>query len=319
MARISVIIPCYKAAGFIENCLASLEGQSYRDFDVIMVDDCSPDDTAAVVEEYKKTSALEIIYLKNEKNSGPAISRNNAIAASNAEYVCFCDSDDWYEANYLERMMAAAETNAADMVICGYKVVFADGRTIDHPVGWSLGETERKTVLTAPIDALWSVMVRRELALRFTLPDLRNGEDMAILPVWAMHARSFGVVPEGIYNYLLRGDSLSNKSHLGISDSIEKSFAYTMAFYEEEYKEELEFLGVRNMIYGALLNLFKCGWETKRARAVLERFEKDFPNWSRNHYVARMPLFKRVFVKCAAKRVFAAVWALSKVHGFLAR
>ncbi|MBQ5739628.1 MAG: glycosyltransferase family 2 protein [Oscillospiraceae bacterium] len=319
MAKISVIIPCYKAAEYIEKCLRSLEEQSFRDFDVILVDDCSPDDTEKVVAAYREKSPLEIIYLKNEKNSGPAISRNNAIAASSAEYVCFCDSDDWYDADYLEKMMLAAKENVADMVICGYKVVFADGRTIAHPVEWSQGELERKKVLTAPIDALWSVMVRRELALRFPLPDLRNGEDMAILPVWAMHARSFGIVPEGIYNYLLRGDSLSNKSHLGISDSIEKSFAHTMVFYDEAYREELEFLGVRNMIYGALLNLFKCGWETKRARKVLERFEKDFPNWNRNRYVAQMPLFKRVFVKCAAKRIFAAVWALSKVHGFLAR
>ena len=319
MAKVSVIIPCYKAAEFVEKCLRSLEGQTYRDFDVIMVDDCSPDNSAAVVAAYAATSSLEIVYLKNEKNSGPAVSRNNAIAASRAEYVCFCDSDDWYDADYLEKMVTAADANGADMVICGYKVAFTDGRTIEHPVEWSQREPERKAVLTAPIDALWSVMVKRELAARYPLPDLRNGEDMAIIPVWAMHAERFGIVPCGIYNYLLRGDSLSNKSNPGITDSIEKSFAYTMEFYEEEYRTELEFLGVRNMIYGALLNLFKCGWYPQRAREILEAFEKSFPNWKRNGYLAALPVYKRVFVKCAAGRFFAAVWVLAKIHGLLAR
>lgn len=319
MAKISVIIPCYKAAEYIEKCLRSLEVQTFRDFDVILVDDCSPDDTERVVAAYGETSALEIAYLKNEKNSGPAVSRNNAIAASTAEYVCFCDSDDWYDADYLEKMVAAAQGNAADMVICGYKVVLADGRTIEHPVNWSQGEPERKAVLTAPIDALWSVMVRREIAARYPLPNLRNGEDMAVIPVWTMRSRSFGIVPDGIYNYLLRGDSLSNKSNLGISDSIEKSFAHTMEFYEETYKEEMEFLGIRNLVYGALLNLFKCGWHPQRAKETLERFEKSFPQWKKNRYIGSMPIFKRVFVKSAAARVLCVTYLLAKVHGFLAK
>ena len=319
MALISVVIPCYNAAKYLEKALRSLEEQSFRDFDVILADDCSTDDTAEFIAAYQERSPLKIVYLKNEKNSGPAVTRNNAIAASGAEHVCFCDSDDWYDTDYLEKMVSAAKKSAADMVICGYKVVLADGRTIEHPIGWSQGEAERKTVLTAPIDALWSVMVKREIAVRFPLPDLRNGEDMAIIPVWTMQTQRFAVVSEGIYNYLLRGGSLSNKKNLKIVDSLEKSFAYTMKYFCEEYRDELEFLGVRNMIYGALLNLFKCGWETERARKVLERFENDFPNWKKNPYIGSMPVFKRVFVKCAANRCFAAVWALSKLHGFLAK
>ena len=260
MAKVSVIIPCYKAAEFIEKCLRSLEEQTYRDFDVIMVDDCSPDSSAAVVKAYAETSSLEIVYLMNEKNSGPAVSRNNAIAASKAEYVCFCDSDDWYDADYLEKMVTAAQEHAADMVICGYKVAFDDNRKMAHTLELPEGKVEKKAALTARVDSLCVMMVRREIAAGVPLPDLRNGEDMAVTPVWMLRASSVAAIPDGGYNYLLRGDSLSNKSNPGITDSIEKSFAYTMEFYEEAYKEELEFLGVRNMIYGALLNLFKCGW-----------------------------------------------------------
>jgi len=151
------------------------------------------------------------------------------------------------------------------------------------------------------------------------LPDLRNGEDMAVTPVWMLKSACIAAIPSGGYNYLLRGDSLSNKSNLSISDSIEKSFAYTMDFYEEAYKEELEFLGVRNMIYGALLNLFKCGWYPQRARKVLDGFEKRFPEWKKNGYLSKLPVYKRVFVKCAAARCFAAVWVLAKVHAILAK
>lgn len=319
MAKISVIIPCYKAEEYIEKCLRSLEVQTFRDFDVILVDDCSPDDTERVVAAYGETSALEITYLKNEKNSGPAVSRNNAIAASTAEYVCFCDSDDWYDADYLEKMAAAAQQNAADMVICGYKVAFSDGEKLTHTLALQEGKVEKRKALTARVDSLCVLMVKREIARSVPLPDLRNGEDMAVTPVWMLKSACIAAIPDGGYNYLLRGDSLSNKFHLGISDSIEKSFAYTMEFYEETYREELEFLGVRNLIYGALLNLFKCGWHPQRAKETLERFEKTFPQWKKNRYIDSMPIFKRLFVKSAAARVLCVTYLLAKVHGFLTR
>ena len=87
MAAISVIIPCYNAASYIEKALRALEQQTFRDFEVILVDDASPDDTAAVICAFSECSDLPITLLRNEVNSGPGISRNRAIAHSDAELL----------------------------------------------------------------------------------------------------------------------------------------------------------------------------------------------------------------------------------------
>ena len=108
MAVISVIIPCYQAAAYIEKALRALEQQTFQDFDVILVDDCSADNTAEVIRAFAESSSLNITLLRNEVNSGPGASRNRAIAHSQAEFLCFCDSDDWYEPDYLQCMYKKA-------------------------------------------------------------------------------------------------------------------------------------------------------------------------------------------------------------------
>ena len=90
---VSVIIPCYNCAEWIEKCLTALENQTYRNFEVLCVDDCSTDATYAIIESYKDHSKLNINLLKNEKNSGPAISRNRAALIAQGEWLAFCDSD----------------------------------------------------------------------------------------------------------------------------------------------------------------------------------------------------------------------------------
>ena len=128
MAAISVIIPCYNAASYIEKALRALEQQTFRDFEVILVDDASSDDTAAVNRAFSESSDLPITLLRNEVNSGPAFSRNRGIAASSAEFVCFCDSDDWYEAEFLQLMYEKSLEESADIVIADYYTVSSQGQ-----------------------------------------------------------------------------------------------------------------------------------------------------------------------------------------------
>lgn len=315
MALISVVIPCYNAGAFIRNTLTALEKQTFQDFNVILVDDCSPDDTARVIAEYKAESPLEILYTRNEHNSGPALSRNYGIQMSDAAYICFCDSDDWYDADYLENLVAAAGENGADMVFCGYKVAFTDGRTpLLRPLPVEAGTLPKTDALLLNVDSLCCLMVRREIAAGFPLPDLRNGEDMAVIPVWMMQAETFAADPRPMYNYLLRGDSLSNRTSLKVVDSLEASFAHICENMVQQYSLQVEYIGIRNVIYGALLNLFKCGNFKKRAGQVVDAFTEAFPNWKANPYIDRLPLFKRVFIRLSAKKHFGFVRWMSRLH-----
>ena len=105
---VSVIIPCYNCADWIVKCLSELENQSYKDFEVVCVDDCSDDDTYGIISGYKTKSSMPINLLKNDVNSGPAVSRNKAVSVARGEWLAFCDSDDYYDRTFIEEMLAKA-------------------------------------------------------------------------------------------------------------------------------------------------------------------------------------------------------------------
>ncbi len=313
---ISVVVPIYNSEEHISKCIEAFEKQTFKDFNVIFVDDCSVDNSYNIILEYSLKSSFEIICHKNEKNSGPAKSRNIGINLSNAEYIAFCDSDDWYEEDYLEKMVYAAKQNNSDIVFCGHRLVFSNSKDLNHflPVD---GKIEKLTALTLNIDSLWTTVVRRSIAKNYPMFDLRNGEDMAIIPIWMLKSESFFCVSSPLYNYFVRENSLSSKTSLKVVNSLEKSFEFIMKNFDGEYKSEVEFIGIRNLIYGGLLNLFKVDYDKITANRILVDFEKNFPHWERNKYLSKLSFYKKIFVKCAKNRFFVLTWIMAKIHTLL--
>lgn len=113
MEKVTVIIPNYNTEGYIENCIKSVLNQTYQDFEIIMVDDCSTDNSLQIVSEINDS---RIRIYRNETNSGPSYSRNKAIQLATGTYIAILDSDDWWEPNRLESMVGFAREKGADMV-----------------------------------------------------------------------------------------------------------------------------------------------------------------------------------------------------------
>lgn len=96
-ALVSIITPVYNAQDYLEETILSVLNQTYSNWELLLIDDCSTDNSYEIIEKYLKKDK-RIKYLKNEKNSGPAITRNRGIEESKGEYIAFLDSDDlWYE------------------------------------------------------------------------------------------------------------------------------------------------------------------------------------------------------------------------------
>ena len=114
-SKITVVIPCYNAEKYIVKCFDKLNEQTYRDFDVVIVDDCSTDRSYEKILSVKDNYDFNVSVVKNEKNSGPAISRNVGVKIADGEYIAFCDSDDYYEPNFLEIMLSELIDNDAEL------------------------------------------------------------------------------------------------------------------------------------------------------------------------------------------------------------
>lgn len=119
MAKIDIIIPVYNAEKYIEATIDSIKQQSYKDWNLLLIDDCSTDNTSALCKKYAASDS-RIVYVRLGRNGGPSIARNVGIDQSTAEYISFVDSDDAIEPDYLSQLVTTAETYKADIVWCNY-------------------------------------------------------------------------------------------------------------------------------------------------------------------------------------------------------
>ena len=105
---ISVIIPAYNVAPLLERCYQSIQTQTYKDFEVILIDDGSTDQTPEICEELAKNNANTRVV--HQKNSGVSAARNKGIEIASGDYLCFIDSDDYVEPEYLQSLYHAIES-----------------------------------------------------------------------------------------------------------------------------------------------------------------------------------------------------------------
>lgn len=115
--KVSVIIPCYNCEEFIDETLDSLVNQTFKDFEVVCVNDGSKDKTLGKLRKWEESRKLNITVL-DQLNVGVSRARNNGISAAKGEYVLFLDSDDWYHENFIEFMVAGIEDGKADVSYC---------------------------------------------------------------------------------------------------------------------------------------------------------------------------------------------------------
>lgn len=125
---ISVIMPCYNAATFLEEAVASVVGQSYPHVELIIIDDGSSDTSMEIAERFVRAYPDRIRLLR-QANSGPYVARNLGIAHARGEFIAFLDADDWWTSDCLDKLNAALESSDAVIAYCGWQNVGATDRS----------------------------------------------------------------------------------------------------------------------------------------------------------------------------------------------
>lgn len=304
---VTIVIPCYNVAKYIKRCIDSLVGQSFQKFKVILVDDKSTDDTYQYLLQLQATSGLDIMVLQNSCNSGPAVSRNKGILEADTKYITFCDSDDWYEPDFLKTMVGLLEDNAADMAFCGYKVVDEHGNSQSSPVYNRSGLISREEAFCLDADSLCMLMVKTDIMKNTLLPDLRNGEDVATVPLLMAKANRYAATVSCLYNYFRRSDSASERPTMKVVESLVCSYRYVQENFPDEYIKEKEFLGIKNLLYSTIITLFSCSNDKRTAKELLNEFETIYPNWKNNPYITSLRIYKKVILRMVSLKLFGVV------------
>lgn len=232
--QLSIIIPVYKVEDYLAACLDSIIAQSFQNWEVIAVDDGSPDGSGAILDQYaQKDKRIRAIH---KANGGVSSARNAGLAAAKGEYIGFVDGDDRLLPEMYQNLMAEAMQGGYDIVQCDYHHLYEDGSVLpDHPVpppkAWNDSSSATAAYLNTEIAAcVWNKVFRREVicSLRFD-ENLIIAEDGYFVFEACMRAESVKRISHVGYLYLQRQSSAIHarltEKYFGRLDVIKRQLA----------------------------------------------------------------------------------------------
>ncbi|MFD1319220.1 glycosyltransferase family 2 protein [Loigolactobacillus zhaoyuanensis] len=216
--QFTVIVPVYNLAPYLEQCLASLQAQTYTNFNVWLIDDASTDDSAAILAAWTQKDNRFHIW-RQPTNQGVSAARNVGIQQASGDYVCFVDGDDWCEPTYLASFSEQMAQPQADMAMCGYytdwpslKVLFGSAET---------QVLDRQAMLTNVLKPsgdirgfLWNKCYRLALIQRQQLTfdeEITLLEDQLFNVAYVLQTHCFYYAAAPQYHYVTRNDSAIHK------------------------------------------------------------------------------------------------------------
>ena len=212
--RVSVITPVYNVEKYIDKTLESIFAQTYKDIEIVLVDDCSKDNSAQIIAKYKEKHP-EIIYFLQPKNMGAGAARNKALELASGQYVAFLDSDDLWLPKKTEKQIKLMKEKKSPVSYAAIEMMDEEGKTIKGKR--NLKETcDYKYLLHNTIIATSSVIVDRSMLGDFRMPLRRGGQDYA---TWLSLLRNGAVacgINETLVRYRVGSNSLSSNKFKSI-------------------------------------------------------------------------------------------------------
>jgi len=212
--KISVIIPIYGTEKYLDKCLLSVRGQTFKDIEIICVDDCSPDNSYKIVEEHCKQDK-RVVLIRHEKNLGLGGARNTGIRAAKADYLASVDSDDYMSKDMLEILWKATDNGWFDIICCGFNRVDGNGNILSkysYPEKQIFNDNNSVDIFSTLNPAFWNKLWRKSLFVENDIyfPEHDYYEDMSTTPRLLAKARYAKVIKDALYFYLVRDQSIIN-------------------------------------------------------------------------------------------------------------
>lgn len=209
MPSISIIIPCYNSASFLEQCLNSIRTQSFSDFEVFMINDGSSDTTGLIIDNFRdKDHRFKAIH---KQNGGVSSARNEGLRAASGEWICFVDSDDTLKPDALKKMFSLTG-NDCDIVVAGYETFNNKPFKLPPNKTSIKSNVELALELFMPSDYKylgypWAKLFRRSVITDKNLffdEALLYNEDRLFNLNFLLHAKKGAYTTEPVYNYYIR-------------------------------------------------------------------------------------------------------------------
>ena len=248
--KLSIIVPVYKVEEYLGECVDSLLSQTIDDYEIILVDDGSPDNSGKIADEYAAANP-DMIRVLHIDNGGQGRARNFALDIAKGDFVGFVDSDDWVTHDMYEKMYTRAAETGADVVVCDFMERFADGR---------------ESMLPASLQDNWlgsagsscNKIFRRSLVGALRFPVGLWYEDFYFSAVMLLRSKHTEFIAEPLYVYrrgqestMHNNNAAKNLDMLTIMDMLEKEML------PAGYKDDFEFFLVNHVLLDSISRLAK--------------------------------------------------------------
>lgn len=329
--KISVIIPVYNAERYLKECFDSILSQTFENYEMIVVNDGSTDNSYKIIEEYKEKYSDKFIVL-NQENSGQSTARNNALKFVNGKYIAYIDADDYVNDDYLEVLYNEAEKQKSELVICSYNEVTDDRKIINNrnSEDWKI-----------EFDNGLSHIFQYCACAKLYATEMLKRYDILFEEGEKMEDNAYGILTNSLaknpvalsysgYQYRIHENSTMGQIKLvGVStkkkmqkfpfNGIENAIKKVKDIRGEEYDKVLEFIIFKTL--AGYLYVFS-GKSSKEDQKYIVDYsnriiKQYFPNYKRNKYLKLFYLKKVPFMHRAAVVMFKWTYRLGIVYPFV--
>lgn len=216
--KISIIVPIYNVEKFLKKCIDSILEQDFEDFELILINDGSTDNSLEIAKKY----CDERIVLIDKKNEGLSATRNLGIKRAKGEYILHIDSDDWIAPNYLKTVYSEALSQEAEIVITDYYINYSDKVAIYKKIGRGIWKNDNinctKKIINSEINPnVWNKLIKRSLYTDNNIyhpVNIQYGEDLAVTPRLMYYAKKIIKINKAFVHYRQNPMSITKTAKL---------------------------------------------------------------------------------------------------------
>lgn len=212
---ISIIVPIYNVEKYLSQCLSSILAQTYTNWECILVDDSSPDNSVAICADYVARDGR--FKLLRRPNGGVSTARNAGLEIARGNYIYFVDPDDYLEPRTIERMISVMKEYDADVVETGYDRVYTHFSKPRHLVSGATVFNQEEIAMCMLAERaipcyMWNKLFKREV-INTPFPVNHTFEDMYVMSFWVKDMHKMVIIPDILYNYRQRAQSIMHSDY----------------------------------------------------------------------------------------------------------
>lgn len=279
---ITVIIPVYNSEKFFGKCIESVINQSYQNIEIIIINDCSTDQSEKVILDYLAKDP-RIIYLSNETNLGVGKTRNVGIDHAKGKYIYFIDSDDYIEKTAITDLYhALREGDSFSCMMQAYRTI--DGKD------YLFSRSEKElSLLRSPSVCfrLFNKELLDQANIRFS--GLPIGEDLEFVFKLMVYHNQYSYVTKPLYHYIIHSDSSSHGSiqkQFSIFEVLSNMENYAKKLHRyEKFYQEIEFIYISHGLRGTIKRIMQLPFKKEDIETCFHLVEQKYPNWQNNEYL----------------------------------